>query len=294
MTAPRTLLTGLNIQAKKQLGQNFLSDPSAAEMIVRRAAIQEGDIVVEIGAGLGALTVPAARRAEHVVAVETDRRLTGLLKTELTVHGIDNVTILETDILKLNVDGIPHRGTGRLRVIGNLPYNISSQILVWLIGNRNAFETAVFMFQKELARRLTAPPGVKEYGRITVMVQYCMTVEKVADIPATVFFPRPKVDSEVLRLDIRHAPPHRATDEAALFRLIKAAFSKRRKTLKNALAASELHMTAEDAGRALLRAGIDPVRRAETLTVEEFVRLGNVLSLEQSIAIRGNENHFSQ
>lgn len=279
MASPRTLLTGWNIRAKKQLGQNFLSDPSTAEMIVRRAGILPEDVVVEIGAGLGALTVPAARAARKVYAVETDRRLIRLLKTELLAHPLSNVELIEGDALKVDIAGISKREGGPLLVLGNLPYNISSQILVWLVRSRPAVKRSVLMFQKELARRIEAGPGGRDYGRISVMIRYCADIRKIADVGAALFFPRPKVDSEILELTFNYPPRCTAKDEDGLFRLVKAAFSKRRKTLKNALVASELQLDPDDARQALEKAGIDPIRRAETLSVEEFVGLSNALDV---------------
>jgi len=278
MTSPRTLLAGHDIRAKKQLGQNFLSDPSTAEMIVRRGNFDARDVILEIGAGLGALTVPAARAVRTVYAVETDRRLIGLLKTELRLQHLSNVTVLQENILKLDMAPIADREQRRLQVLGNLPYNISSQILVWLINARKHVDRSVLMFQSELARRIGAAPGGKDYGRISVMIQYCADVKTIAGVQSPLFFPRPQVDSEILEFRFHPKPRTAASDETFFFRLVKAAFSKRRKTLKNALAASELHLAADDARGSLQAVGIDPVRRAETLTVTEFVRLSNHLA----------------
>jgi len=279
MTSPRTLLTAWNIQAKKQLGQNFLSDPSTAGMIVQRSNIGPEDVILEIGAGFGALTIPTAKAAERVYAVETDHRLIRMLETELLTHQLSNVEIIEQDILKLDLGGIADRAGGRLVILGNLPYHISSQILVLLIKSRHAVRRAVLMFQKELAKRLIGGPGSRDYGRISVMIQYCAGIRKLASVQADLFYPKPKVDSEVLGFEFHHPPKYPSMDESALFRMIKAAFSKRRKTLKNALSASELQMRPEKATAILEQAGIDPVRRAETLSVEEFVRLGNLYSI---------------
>jgi 16S rRNA (adenine1518-N6/adenine1519-N6)-dimethyltransferase len=161
--------------------------------------------------------------------------------------------------------------------MGNLPYNISSQILVKLINSRTVVNRAILMFQKELAQRIIAPPGGKDYGRLTVMLNYCADLNKLATIDAALFFPKPKVDSEVLEIKFNNLLQERANYEEFLFRVIKAAFGKRRKTLKNALAGSQLNVTGDTALRALDLAGIDPVRRAETLAVSEFVALSNCL-----------------
>jgi len=277
MTSPRTLLTAWHIDAKKQLGQNFLSDPSTAGMIIRRADIRPQDVILEIGAGLGALTIPAAKSAQKVYAVETDRRLISLLKTELNVHRLSNVEIIEKDVLKLDLTDLADRDGCRFVILGNLPYHISSQILIRLIASRRGVDRAVLMFQKELAHRIAAGPGGRDYGRLSVMIQYCADIRKIAEVQSSLFFPRPKVDSEVLSFQFHHPPKHPAVNETDFFRLVKAAFSKRRKTLKNALAASELHVKPEMAKRILENAGIDLVRRAETLSVFEFVRLSDCL-----------------
>jgi 16S rRNA (adenine1518-N6/adenine1519-N6)-dimethyltransferase len=277
MTSPRTLLSAWNLHPKKQLGQNFLADPSTARMIVERVGIEPDDVILEIGSGLGALTIPAARRAAHVTAVETDRKIADLLKTELLAAGTDNVAIVRDSILNVEIETFAADKPKKIVVVGNLPYNISSQILVKLIKARAVVDRAVVMFQKELADRLTAGPGNKAYGRITVMLAYCAAIKTVAVIKDRMFYPRPKVDSAVLEIRFRETLAHPADDEAFLFRVIKAAFGKRRKTLKNALVQSELGLDSAAVANALAAADIDPVRRAETLTPDEFVLLSNKL-----------------
>lgn len=262
---------------KKRLGQNFLSDPGTARMIVTRGDVGPDDVVLEIGAGLGALTVPLSAAAKKVFAVEKDDRLVRLLETELALYHAKNVSILNRNILSVDVPAVARQEDARLVVFGNLPYNISSQILVKLIESRRHVSRCILMFQKELAQRLMAGPGTKDYGRISVMLQYCSEVRHLATVQAHLFYPKPKIDSEVIEIDFSKPSAHEADDEAFLFRVIKAAFSKRRKTLKNSLSTSELGMEAAPVSRALEAAGIDPVRRAETLTVEEFVALSRAL-----------------
>jgi 16S rRNA (adenine1518-N6/adenine1519-N6)-dimethyltransferase len=277
MTSPRILLTAHNIRPKKQLGQNFLSDPATAAMIVNRSGISSEDIVLEIGAGLGALTIPVARVAQKVVAVDKDHRIIDILRTEIIVNNLSNVVLMDRNILKVDIKALAEDFGRRIVVMGNLPYNISSQILVQLIKSRKAVSRAVLMFQKEMAQRITAQPGCKEYGRLTVMLQYCSHTKKVADVKASLFFPKPKVDSEVLEIKFKKKLEYSADDETFLFRVIKAAFGNRRKTLKNALYASELNIDANLAKHVLESSDIDPVRRAETLNTEEFVKLSNNL-----------------
>lgn len=277
MTSPRILLAAHNIRPKKQLGQNFLSDPATAAMIVNRSGISREDIVLEIGAGLGALTIPVARIAQKVIAVDKDPKIIDILRTEIIANNLSNVVLMDRNILKVDIKALAEDFGRGIVVMGNLPYNISSQILVQLIKSRKAVSRAVLMFQKEMAQRLTAQPGCKEYGRLTVMLQYCSHIKKVADVKASLFFPKPKIDSEVLELRFKKVLEYKADDETFLFRVVKAAFGNRRKTLKNSLYASELNIDANLAKHVLESSDIDPVRRAETLNTEEFVRLSNNL-----------------
>lgn len=278
MTSPRELLAGWNIRAKKKLGQVFLADKNIAAMIVARAGIGPRDIVLEIGAGLGALTLPLAQAAGRVYAVEKDAQLARLLSTELAVHGVANVTIVCKDFLQLDLPAVARKHPAPLLVMGNLPYNVSSQILVKLIHGRALISRAVLMFQKELAQRLTARPGGKDYGRLTVMLQYCAQIKSVAVVAASAFFPKPKIDSEVLEIDFFPQTRLLHPDEQFLFTVIKAAFGRRRKTIKNSLVGAGLDIARNMVLEALAEAGIDPLRRAETLNVAEYVTLSNSLA----------------
>ena len=273
-TYPGVLLKSSSLFAKKELGQNFLADPQAAAMIVQRAGIKKEDTVLEIGPGLGALTVHIAKQAAKVYAVEKDARLIPLITEELEQAGVDNVTLINEDIFKVDIRALA--GDGKLLVIGNLPYNISSQVLLQLVENRDVVPRAVLMFQKELAQRIVAPPGGRDYGRLSVVMQYCSRVSTVADVGGQLFFPKPAVESRVVAVDFFDTVQFPPDQEAYLFRVIKAAFSKRRKTLRNSLAGAELDINTTQAAQALEEAKIDPVRRAETLTVEEFIALFKV------------------
>jgi 16S rRNA (adenine1518-N6/adenine1519-N6)-dimethyltransferase len=277
MTSPVTLMKAWDLHPKKQLGQNFLSDPSTAKMIISRARISSDDIALEIGAGLGAITVPLGQTVAAVYAVEKDTQLIEMLNTELALYQVQNVTVLHRNILKVDIPAIAQQAGRPLIVFGNLPYNISSQVLVQLITTRHCLTRCFLMFQKELAERLTASPGTKDYGRLSAMLQYCAAVKPLATVNAARFYPKPKIDSEVIEIDFTHGPDFSALDEAFLFLVIKAAFSKRRKTLKNSLSKSVLEMETEMISEGLNHAAIDPTRRAETLTAAEFVRLGNCL-----------------
>lgn len=273
MTSPKTLLKAWELKPKKHLGQSFLSDPSTAAAIASRAGLSPRDVILEIGAGLGALTIPLARTVKKIYAVEKDRQLIDLLKTELLTHRISNCEIIPEDILRIDLRRFTASADGKMTVVGNLPYNISSQVLIKLIQSRHDFSRAIFMFQKELAQRIAARPGGKDYGRITAMLRYCAEIKTLLNVKAGAFYPQPKVDSAVIEVIFRPTTEYGPHDEAMLFAVIKAAFGNRRKTLKNALAASGLPIDSQTALRALSSAGIDHSRRAETLEPGEFVKL---------------------
>ena len=277
MTSPRALLAAWNLRPKKNMGQNFLSDPSTAETIIARAHLSSEDVVLEIGAGLGALTISLARVVKQVYAVEKDRQLIELLKTELLANRISNCEIIPENILLMDLHAITDMIGNKITVIGNLPYGISSQILIKLIQSRHVVERTILMFQKELAHRITAQPGGRNYGRITAMLRYCADIRILANIKASVFYPPPKVDSTVIETRFKSTTMYGPHDETMLFAVIKAAFGNRRKTLKNALAASGLGIDSETALKALESADIEPSRRAETLTPAEFVTLETCL-----------------
>lgn len=278
MTSPRITLAAWNMHAKKKFGQNFLNDPSVPELIAERTKIDASDLVVEVGPGLGALTVPLAKRAARVCAIEKDSQILPILRSELLASGVENVEILNEDILKVSLTEMAEIHGKPIIVVGNLPYNISSQILVQMIRERRWVKRAVFMFQKELAERITAPEGTRNFGRMAAMLGYCAKIRTLVRVDSSKFFPRPNVDSEVIEVSFLAEPPHVAEDELLLYGVIKAAFGKRRKNLRNALSNSELPLTPVEAETVLLRADIAVNRRAESLMVEEFVRLSNALS----------------
>ncbi len=275
MTHPGELLKRNGLYAGKELGQNFLSNPATARMIVDRTGVDKETTVLEIGPGLGAITLPLAKACKQVVAVEKDRRIIPLLEGELAEEEICNVRIINQNILKTDIREIA--GTEKLVVIGNLPYNISSQILFQLVTIRQVVTRAFLMFQKELAERLLSSAGTKNYSRLSAVVQYASKISRVADIRSNAFFPRPEVDSTVLRFDFFETQGMEEKDEILLFSVIKAAFSKRRKTLHNAMSGGETGLTKEIVGIALANAGIDSSRRAETLNVQEFIDLSKAV-----------------
>lgn len=269
------------LSPRKSLGQNFLVDANIARKIVEKAELTPEDIVVEIGPGLGALTQELARRAGLVIALEIDRGLVAALREIVT--GIENVCLVEGDALKTDFDelvrevlGVEDRG--RLpgyKIVANLPYCITSPLLVHLLGNNFNIQYLVVMLQAEVAERLVARPGVKDYGTLTVFVQYFAEPQIIMRVPRTVFYPRPEVDSAVVRLVVRPQPPVDIEDREFFFRVVRAAFAQRRKTLANAL--RTLTSAREPVEAALSEAGIAPLRRAETLSLEEFVRLSRSL-----------------
>jgi 16S rRNA (adenine1518-N6/adenine1519-N6)-dimethyltransferase len=210
---------------------------------------------------------------KKVFAVEKDNQLIELLKTELLANRISNCEIMPQNILEMDLQTCADAMASKLTVVGNLPYGISSQILIKLIHSRSAIQRAVLMFQKELAQRITAKPGGKKYGRITAMLRYCADIRFLMDIKSSVFYPPPQVDSTVIEINFKPTSFYGPHDEAMLFRVIKAAFGNRRKTVKNALAGGELPIDTQLALQALSTAGIDPMRRAETLEPSEFVAL---------------------
>ena len=278
MTSPNTLLKAWNLRARKAFGQNFLKDERVAQHIVDHAGIKSDDAVLEIGAGLGVMTIAAARQARKVIAVEKDRQLVPLLRTELLVHGFSHVEIHEGNFLKMDLALLAGPETQPLVVLGNLPYNISSQIVVKLIEERQHVHRAILMFQKELADRLCAGPGTKVYGRLSVRLQYCADLVPLMQIGASQFHPRPKVDSAVLGITFKRHIDRVVSDERVFAKVVQAAFGQRRKNLRNALSSGVLPLDRSVVERLLDAAQIDHRRRAETLPVDAFVTLANLIA----------------
>jgi len=251
-------------------------------ILLNKWNIDANEVVLEIGAGLGALTIPLAGIAKKVYAVEKDSRLIPLLENEFIVNDLHNIIIVNKNILNVDINQLGETEGRKILVIGNLPYNISSQILVHLINSRKAISSAVLMFQAELARRITAEPNCKDYGRLTVMLRHCSEIKKILSLKGSSFFPSPKVDSEVIEVKFYHLVKNIVNDESFFFKLIKAAFGQRRKILKNALAGSELYIDKATAEQVLENSDIDPLKRAENLTVSDFARLSN--NMEKALA----------
>jgi 16S rRNA (adenine1518-N6/adenine1519-N6)-dimethyltransferase len=263
---------------KKRLGQHFLRDRGVINKIIKKAGFLQSDHVLEIGAGLGALTIPLAGHVRKITAVEKDPQLTDMLDERLSRYGINNVTLINEDILRLDLEGIRGCSEEKIKAIGNLPYNISSPFLEKLLANRDIISRAVLMFQYEFARRLLSGPGGREYGSITVMIQYNAAVSQLLEVAKEAFYPKPKVGSMVLMIDMERPYPVRVRDDAEFKRVVKAAFSHRRKTVLNSLKGALPSYGGNAISEALNRCGIDPRRRAETIDIEEFIRLASELN----------------
>lgn len=265
---------------KKSLGQNFLIDPNILRNIVGHADLTKDSAAIEVGPGIGALTEHLARQAGKVVSFEIDQRLLPVLEDTLSPY--DNVEIIHSDILKANVKEVIDTqlaGYEDIMVVANLPYYVTTPILMKLLMEGLPLRGMVVMMQKEVADRISAKPGTKAYGSLSIAVQYYMQAEIAMIVPKTVFMPQPNVDSAVLRL-IRHdAPPVQVKDEDFFFTVTKAAFAQRRKTLLNNLQSQLPNGKArkEEILVALEEAGIEPTRRGETLSIEEFGELSDHL-----------------
>lgn len=263
-----------HITLQKKYGQNFIGDPALLERIATVCDWQPGDRALEIGPGAGTLTRAIAREAEEVLAVEIDRRLAPLL--EETLADCANVHLVFTDALKADLDALM-RDTlgwdGRYKLIANLPYYITTPLIMHVLEDSEKVSELVIMVQKEVGERLCAAPGSKAYGAVTVMVQYAATVARAFDVGRHAFVPAPEVDSTILHLIPYEKRPIQAQSDAVLRRIVKAAFSQRRKTLRNSL--SSLGCDKALIKQALEAAGIEDSRRAETLSVAEFVALAD-------------------
>ena len=267
----RALLAAAGLHAKKSWGQNFLLDASALADIARASGAGPEQPVVELGAGLGALTYHLVARGGRVLAVERDRELAPILRAALA--WATRLEVREADAARLDYAALAQELGGPLAVTGNLPYQLSGRILVALAGARPVVRQAAFLVQREVAERLASPPGCRAYGLLTVLVQRSFEVRIVRQVPPGAFLPPPKVHSAVVRLEARAAV---GASDAALVAAARAAFHARRKTLKNAVAGA-LAASPAAVEAAVLAAGLDPVARAETLAVADFGRLGDAL-----------------
>ena len=287
----RSLLDRFGLRARKSLGQNFLIDGNIIHKIVDAAQVEPDDVVVEIGPGLGALTTVLAARAKKVLAVEIDRGLIRALTEALS--GTDRVEVICRDALKTDFDELVQEQTGGAcgpggepyKLVGNLPYYITSPLLMHLLINRFNLSRMVVMVQQEVAARLTAQPGTRDYGAVTVAVKYFTQPELLFRVPRTVFYPAPAVDSAVVRFEVLKKPPVAVRDEGLFFKVVRASFGQRRKTILNALSGASLGLNREDCLAVLEKAGIDFRRRGETLDLHEFAGVAEAMPVNPPSAI---------
>ena len=276
----RAILEKYGFSFKKSLGQNFLIDTNILKKIVDFADITEQTGAIEIGPGIGALTEQLARTSKKVVAFEIDQRLLPILQDTLSPY--PNVNIIHQDVLKANVQEVmvsEFPDTADIMVVANLPYYVTTPIIMKILEERLPIRGIVVMLQKEVADRISAKPGSKDYGSLSIAVQYYTVAETVMIVPKTVFVPQPNVDSAVIRLTVREKPAVSVKSEDFFFQVTRASFAQRRKTLLNNLT-SQLPSgkeRKEEILQALQTSGIDPSRRGETLSLEEFGQLSNEL-----------------
>lgn len=272
------VLQKYNFNFQKKFGQNFLIDTRVLDKIIDSAEITKDDCVLEIGPGIGTMTQYLAERAGSVVAVEIDKALIPILGDTLADY--DNVTIINDDILKVDVNKIvEEKNQGRpIKVVANLPYYITTPIIMGLFESRVPLQSITIMVQKEVADRMQVGPGTKDYGALSLAVQYYAKPEIVAMVPPNCFIPRPNVGSAVIRLTRYAEPPVQVEDEKKMFALIRASFNQRRKTLVNGLTnASELKVSKEQVLVALEQMGLPGTIRGEALTLAQFAQLSNLI-----------------
>ena len=272
------ILKKYDFHFQKKFGQNFLIDTHVLEKIIDAAGVTKDDFVLEIGPGIGTMTQYLAEAAREVVAVEIDTKLIPILQDTLKEY--DNVTVLNEDILKVDIRKIAEEKNGGkpIKVVANLPYYITTPIIMGLFESEVPLDSITVMVQKEVADRMQVGPGTKDYGALSLAVQYYAKPEIVANVPPNCFMPRPKVGSAVIRLTRHEQCPVEVEDEKFMFRVIRASFNQRRKTLANGLNnAPDIQVSKEDIAKALEELGVGASIRGETLTLEQFARLSNIL-----------------
>ncbi|MDX8346002.1 16S rRNA (adenine(1518)-N(6)/adenine(1519)-N(6))-dimethyltransferase RsmA [Rossellomorea sp. YZS02] len=276
----KEILAKYGFSFKKSLGQNFLIDPNILRNITEHAGLSEKTAAIEIGPGIGALTEHLARTSGKVVAFEIDQRLIPILDDTLSPY--DNVKIINEDILEADVEAIINKefeGFADIMVVANLPYYVTTPIILKLLMERLPIRGICVMLQKEVGDRISAQPGTKAYGSLSIAIQYYTEAEMVMTVPKTVFMPQPNVDSAVIRLTKREKPPVDVISEDFLFTVTRSSFAQRRKTILNNLT-SQLPQGKEKKDvilNALSTAGVEPTRRGETLTIQEFGALSDAL-----------------
>lgn len=266
-----------NFAFQKKFGQNFLIDSHVLDKIILAAGVTKEDVVLEIGPGIGTMTQYLAEAAKEVIAVEIDKMLIPILQD--TLKDYDNITLVNDDILKVDIESlIKDKNGGRpVKVVANLPYYITTPIIMGLFENHVPLENITVMVQKEVAQRMQAEPGTKDYGALSLAVQYYADTYIAANVPPNCFIPRPNVGSAVIRLTRWKEPPVSVQDEKFMFSIIRASFNQRRKTLQNSLVNGGIDVTKEQIANALEQMGLSAGVRGETLSLEQFAKLSNLL-----------------
>ena len=274
----KAIIDSYSFNFQKKFGQNFLVDSNVLENIIEKAGITEDDLVLEIGPGIGTMTQYLCESAREVVAIEIDETLIPILN--YTLADYDNVEIINDDALKTDIEKIVKKKNGGkpIKVVANLPYYITTPIIMGLLEGKAPIESITIMVQKEVAERMQTGPGSKDYGALSLAVQYYADANILMTVPASCFMPRPKVDSSVIKLDIYDEAPVDVCDEEMMFKIIRASFNQRRKTLVNGLKnASNLPFTKEEIEESIEKLGEDVRVRGEKLTLEQFAKLTNIL-----------------
>ena len=263
---------------QKKFGQNFLIDTHVLDKIIRESGVTKDDCVIEIGPGIGTMTQYLCENAREVVAIEIDKNLIPILKDTLSAY--DNVTVINEDVLKVDIKKLAEeKNSGRpVKVVANLPYYITTPIIMGLFESHVPIDSITIMVQKEVADRMQEGPGSKDYGALSLAVQYYAKPEIVANVPPNCFMPRPNVGSAVIRLTCHEKPPVEVEDEKFMFDIIRASFNQRRKTLVNGLGnAKNLQVTKEQVSAVLEKMNLSPTIRGEALSLEQFAELSNFL-----------------
>lgn len=276
--ATKEVINKYSFAFQKKFGQNFLIDSNVLENIVEAAGITKDDFVLEIGPGIGTMTQYLCESARQVLAVEIDKMLIPILEDTLSEY--DNVEVINQDVLKVDIKSlVEEKNAGKpIKVVANLPYYITTPIIMGLFESKVPIESITIMVQKEVADRMQTGPGSKDYGALSLAVQYYADAKVMLNVSATCFMPRPNVDSAVIKLTRHQEPPVAVKDEALMFRIIRASFNQRRKTLVNGLKnSSELDFSKEEITEAIKSIGKEENIRGEKLTLEEFAKLSNVL-----------------
>jgi len=273
--AVKKLLKSYNLFPSKRMGQNFLINERTENKIITAADLSKNDVVLEIGSGIGNLTLELAKKSKEVLAVEKDKRMIKALKDLLKLNGLKNVRVVSNDVLKINIQDFSLKN---YKVVGNIPYYLTSRLIRNLLEAKNQPKEIVLMLQKEVADRLTAQVGTKDYGVLTVLLGTCATVESIMHLGPGQFHPRPKVDSTVVRIDFKPAKNCLTTLAKVQFSLLKAivksSFQQRRKTLLNALQSSGiLGLSKDDVRELIIQAGISPTTRPDKLTIDDYIEI---------------------